>query len=79
MIKTPLNRSVWQAWHNQAPEEERLDYDAWAEQKIKMISPLARWQTAEDVANTAVFLMSSRAKNVTGQTLNVDGAQVMHS
>jgi 2-hydroxycyclohexanecarboxyl-CoA dehydrogenase len=79
MIKTPLNRAVWKAWHDQSPADERLDYDTWAAEKIQKISPLGRWQTAEDVANTAVFLMSSRAQNVTGQTLNVDGGQVMHS
>ena len=79
MIKTPLNRSVWKAWHDQTPAAEQLDYDTWAAEKIQKISPLARWQTPEDVANTAVFLMSSRAENVTGQTLNVDGGQVMHS
>jgi len=79
MIKTPLNRSVWQAWHNQTAPDKRLDYDTWAAEKIKKISPLARWQTPEDVANTAVFLMSPRAENITGQTLNVDGGQVMHS
>lgn len=79
MIKTPLNRSVWQAWHDQTPPAEQLEYDAWAEQKIKTIAPLARWQTPEDVANAAVFLMSYRAKNITGQTVNVDGGQVMHA
>jgi NAD(P)-dependent dehydrogenase (short-subunit alcohol dehydrogenase family) len=40
---------------------------------------LGRWQTVEDVAALAVFLASDRAKNITGQTLNVDGGQVMHS
>jgi NAD(P)-dependent dehydrogenase (short-subunit alcohol dehydrogenase family) len=79
MVQTPLNRAVWKSWHDQTPEEERLDYDAWAAEKIDKIAPLARWQTAEDVANAAVFLMSPRAKNITGQTVNVDGGQVMHA
>ncbi|HEV3021343.1 MAG TPA: SDR family oxidoreductase [Pirellulales bacterium] len=31
------------------------------------------------MAAAAVFLASARARNITGQTLNVDGGQVMHS
>ena len=34
--------------------------------------------TAQDIANMAVFLASSRADSVTGQTINVDGGFVMH-
>jgi len=79
MIKTPLNRSVWQAWHDRQPESERRSYDDWAEEKIRHVSPLGRWQTPEDIAAVAVFLASSRAENITGQTINVDGGQVMHS
>ena len=33
----------------------------------------------EDIAAVAVFLASVRAQNITGQTINVDGGQVMHS
>jgi 2-hydroxycyclohexanecarboxyl-CoA dehydrogenase len=78
MVKTPLNRSVWQAWHDSAPAAERLDYETWAERKIKAIVPLGRWQTPEDIADMIVFLSSERARNVTGQTINVDGGFVMH-
>lgn len=78
MIKTPLNRSVWQAWHDRQPPEARVDYETWAAEKIAKIVPLNRWQTPEDVAAMAVFLASDRAANVTGQTINVDGGYVMH-
>jgi 2-hydroxycyclohexanecarboxyl-CoA dehydrogenase len=63
MIQTPLNRSVWQAWHDH---------------KVKKVIPLGRWQTPEDIAAAAVFLASERARNIAGQTLNVDGGWVMH-
>jgi NAD(P)-dependent dehydrogenase (short-subunit alcohol dehydrogenase family) len=79
MIQTALNRSVWQAWYNQQPPEERRSYDDWAGEKVRRVSPLGRWQTGEDVAALAVFLASPRARNITGQTMNVDGGQVMHS
>lgn len=39
--------------------------------------PLRRLQTAEDVGHAVVFLASSGAKNITGQSLNVDGGLVM--
>lgn len=42
--------------------------------------PLGRWQEPDDVADMdmVVFLSSARAAQVTGQTINVDGGQVMH-
>jgi 2-hydroxycyclohexanecarboxyl-CoA dehydrogenase len=78
MVRTPLNRSVWQAWHNQTPEAERLSYEVWSERKIKSIVPLGNWQTPADIASTAVFLSSVQASQITGQTINVDGGFVMH-
>jgi NAD(P)-dependent dehydrogenase (short-subunit alcohol dehydrogenase family) len=77
MVKTPLNRSVWQAWADRQPPEARQEYEAWAAEKIAKLVPLNRWQTPEDVAAMAVFLASDRAANVTGQTVNVDGGYVM--
>jgi 2-hydroxycyclohexanecarboxyl-CoA dehydrogenase len=78
MVRTPLNRSVWEAWAERQPAESRQDYEAWAAEKIAKLVPLNRWQTPEDVAAMAVFLASDRAANVTGQTVNVDGGYVMH-
>jgi len=79
MVRTPLNRSVWQAWHDVAPASERIGYDEWAERKIKSICPLGQWQTPKSIADMIVFLSSARAEHVTGQTINVDGGSVMHS
>lgn len=78
MVRTPLNRSVWQAWHDAAKPEERLSYEEWSERKIKAVVPLGRWQMPEDIADMIVFLSSARAGHVTGQTINVDGGFVMH-
>lgn len=77
MVKTPLNRSVWEAWAARQPGTPQ-DYQQWAAEKIEKLVPLNRWQTPEDVAAMAVFLASERAANVTGQTINVDGGYVMH-
>jgi len=78
MVKTAVNRSVWQAWFSQQPEDARKPYEEWADEKVARVVPLGRWQECEDVANLAVFLASFRAINITGQTMNVDGGQVMH-
>jgi 2-hydroxycyclohexanecarboxyl-CoA dehydrogenase len=78
MVRTPLNRQVWQAWHDQQTPERRRSYEDWAGEKVRTVVPLGRWQEPEDVANMVVFLSSARAAQVTGQTINIDGGQVMH-
>jgi 2-hydroxycyclohexanecarboxyl-CoA dehydrogenase len=78
MVRTPLNRQVWRAWNEQQPPDRSRSYEDWAGDKVRSVVPLGRWQTPEDVADMVVFLLSSRAAQVTGQTINVDGGQVMH-
>lgn len=78
MVKTALNRAVWQAWSAEQPEAVRQSYEDWTADKIRRLVPLNRWQEPEDVAAMAVFLASPRARNITGQTINVDGGYVMH-
>jgi 2-hydroxycyclohexanecarboxyl-CoA dehydrogenase len=77
MVKTALNRAVWEAWQKQQPEGQGQSYEEWAGDKVRRVVPLGRWQEPEDVAAMAVFLASARAANVTGQTINVDGGYVM--
>ena len=79
MVKTDLNQSVWQAGHANLPPSERQDYETWAAEKIRKVSPLGRWQTPAELAAMAVFLASDHAQNITGQTINIDGGQVMHA
>jgi NAD(P)-dependent dehydrogenase (short-subunit alcohol dehydrogenase family) len=78
MVRTGLNQSVWKAWADIQPEGGRLTYEEWAAEKIRRSIPLNRWQEPEDIAAMAVFLASPRARNITGQTINVDGGFVMH-
>jgi 2-hydroxycyclohexanecarboxyl-CoA dehydrogenase len=78
MVRTPLNRQVWQAWNDRQPLERQRSYEDWAGEKVRSVAPLGRWQEPQDVADMVVFLSSARAAQVTGQTINVDGGQVMH-
>ncbi len=78
MVRTALNRSVYEAWAVGQPSDAQPTYEEWAGQKVGAVVPLGRWQTPEDIAAMAVFLGSPRAGNVTGQTINVDGGYVMH-
>jgi 2-hydroxycyclohexanecarboxyl-CoA dehydrogenase len=79
MVKTELNQSIWAAGQAKLPEEQRLGFDEWAAEKIKKVSHLGRWQMPDEYAAMATFLASNHAKNVTGQTINIDGGWVMHS
>jgi len=57
-----------------------LDFQPeWAAEKIRKVSPLGQWQTPPEFAAMAVFLASDHARNITGQTINIDGGQVMHA
>ncbi len=78
MVRTPLNRSVWQAWYDQTAESDRLNYEEWSAKKIAAVVPLRKFQSSEDIADMVVFLSSARTAHVTGQTINVDGGFVMH-
>lgn len=78
MVRTPLNRRVWQGWNELQPPGGGRSYEDWGEDKVRVVVPLGRWQGPEDVADMVAFLSSARAAQVTGQTINVDGGQVMH-
>ena len=78
MVATPMNKSVWQSWRDASPENS-LTYEQWGAHKCKQVAPLGRWQEASEIASMIVYLASSRACNITGQTINVDGGQYMHS
>lgn len=54
------------------PTFERLGEGAVREGFAKRV-PLARWGTADEIANVACFLASQQASYVTGQTIRVDG------
>lgn len=45
--------------------------------RVNRLVPMQREQTEEDIGHAVVFLASDDTKNITGQSLNVDGGMVM--
>ena len=54
--------------------EPRELFEAWFHKS----TPLQREQTPEDIGNLAAFLASEEARNITGQTIHVDGGAAMN-
>jgi NAD(P)-dependent dehydrogenase (short-subunit alcohol dehydrogenase family) len=51
--------------------------EMWLKYLVLAITPLGREQTPEDMGRAVAFLVSEEAKNITGQTLHIDGGYVM--
>ena len=47
------------------------------ERRRNSVIPLGRANDPEDIAATAVFLASPGARNITGQSFNVDGGVIL--
>jgi len=52
---------------------ERTQHDEDYEKTWSRITPLGRPATTRDIANAALFMVSSAARNITGQSLIIDG------
>jgi NAD(P)-dependent dehydrogenase (short-subunit alcohol dehydrogenase family) len=48
------------------------------DQRLEASTPLGREQTPEDVGKLAAFLASDRSKNITGQSINLNGGSYMN-
>jgi len=73
VLYTPMyERSVpWRMAAN--PEARGMTPREYFDNFFAPMVPLKREQTPEDIGNAVVFLTSEEARNITGQTLNVDG------
>lgn len=57
--------------------EKMTPREWWLKATVGASTPMGREQTPEDMGRAAVFLVSDDAKNITGQSLNIDGGQFM--
>ena len=67
---------AWRGWEAKGDTQGTTAADIagrFAQENI----PLQRLQSAEDIANTAVFLASDEAREITGDAINVGGGVVM--
>jgi meso-butanediol dehydrogenase/(S,S)-butanediol dehydrogenase/diacetyl reductase len=72
LLWTDMWRSL-EAMFNRDDTPEVVDRRQTFERYLERNCPLRREQTPEDIGNAVSFFASDRAKNVTGQSLNVDG------
>ena len=66
---------LWRSWTNQEGSEGGAE--AHGADFAKATWPLGRLQSPDDVANAALFLASTEAREITGQAINVSGGVVM--
>ena len=55
------------------PSAEVVEERKFFHQMVQGLSRLGREQTPEDIGKAVAFLASDDARNITGQSLNVDG------
>jgi NAD(P)-dependent dehydrogenase (short-subunit alcohol dehydrogenase family) len=77
-VWTPMweKMAVWfkESFPALAGKTPREIFDA----RVKSVTPLRRPQTGEDIAALVAFLVSEEARNINGQSINVDGGARMH-
>ncbi len=73
IIYTPLWEKGAAAFAQLAPGGEAMSPREWFERNLVPGVPLRREQTAEDIGEMVAFLVSERARNITGQSICVDG------
>lgn len=67
---------AWRGWEGRSNIEGGTAAEIGARFAAENI-PLQRLQSADDIANTAVFLASAEAREITGEAINVGGGVVM--
>jgi len=77
-IYTPLWQQMSERLWQTVPAYQKLkDPKDVFLRRISKLVPMQREQTEEDIGRAVVFLTSEDAKNITGQSINIDGGMVM--
>jgi NAD(P)-dependent dehydrogenase (short-subunit alcohol dehydrogenase family) len=72
VVRTPL----WEPFLREAAEEQGTSVEEAWKAAVAPI-PLGRPQDPEDIGYAVAFLASERARNITGESINVNGGQLM--
>ncbi len=79
LVETDMAESLWKHLGlRYGAATAGPDPKAWFQNTVKMLTPLRRPQTPEDIGWLACFLCSERGRNITAQSLNVDGGMRVH-
>lgn len=73
LLWTPMWERIAVRWSQVIDKWKGLSPREIFELNMKDLTPLGREQCPEDIGNLAAFLASDYSKNITGQTINVDG------
>jgi NAD(P)-dependent dehydrogenase (short-subunit alcohol dehydrogenase family) len=73
ILYTPLYERSVDRRKQMTPGSEKLSAREYFDKYVIAPIPLGREQTPEDVGRAVAFLVSEESRNITGQTLNVDG------
>ncbi len=77
-VYTPGWEKLAQALKDNQPALADKSLQEIFEARVKSVTPLRRPQPPEDIADMVAYLASERARNITGQAVNVDGGAVMN-
>jgi len=78
VIHTPMYEKSAPRRIQATPGAEGMTAMEYFEKYIVPKVPLKRGQTVEDIGRAVVFVVSEDARNITGQSINVDGGMVLH-
>jgi meso-butanediol dehydrogenase/(S,S)-butanediol dehydrogenase/diacetyl reductase len=76
VLYTPLYERSFPRRLEATPEAAGLSAREYFDKYVVSRVPLGREQTPEDIGRAVAFLASDDAKNITGQSINVDGGMV---
>jgi 3-oxoacyl-[acyl-carrier protein] reductase len=77
LVPGAIETKLMADWLARTAAEKNMTVEEWRAQWFANIPLKAKISTAEDVANTALFLVSDAARTITGQSINVDAGGVM--
>lgn len=79
LVETDMAVSLWKhVGHKFGAAAVGDDPRQWFESTVQSQTPMRRAQEPEDIGWAVAFLCSERARNITGQALNVDGGMRVH-
>ncbi len=78
LLWTPLWDTIAQSRIAADPSQEGKTPREYFEEVVTRATPLGREQTPADIGRLAAFLCSDRARNITGQAINVDGGTLFN-